>query len=244
MGREVKRVALDFDWPLRKTWNGFLNPHYRQCSVCEGSGHTTAYLRLEELASLLFVSADDTVRKRGTIPHPYLSEMSSLYRTRGLVVSPDIMQLAEGLSDQKHADSFMGFSGGASWRATKKIIAAAGLDEKWGECPACGGEGEDLSAKPASDAWEETEPPAGDGWQMWETTSEGSPISPVCKTPEALARWLADNKASTFGDSTANYETWLKMIISTGWAMSAVMDADGLRSGVDHIAETANEPKN
>ena len=26
MGREVKRVALDFNWPLHKVWEGFQNP--------------------------------------------------------------------------------------------------------------------------------------------------------------------------------------------------------------------------
>lgn len=223
MGREVKRVALDFAWPLRKTWDGFLNPHYRQCSICEGSGHTTARLRLQELVSLIFVSADDTVRKRGTIPHPYISEMSSLYRTRGLVVSPDIMQLAEGLGDQKHADSVLGFSDGASWRAVKKIIAAAGL-----------------AAKAASDAWEPTEPPSGDGWQMWETTSEGAPISPVCASPEVLARWLADNKASTFGDSTTDYETWLKMIAGDAWAPTLIITDGVMMSGVEAAAERSS----
>ena len=35
-------------------------------------------------------------------------------------------------------------------------------------------------------------------YQMYETTTEGTPISPVMETPEALARWLADNNASAF----------------------------------------------
>ena len=49
-------------------------------------------------------------------------------------------------------------------------------------------------------------------YQMYETCSEGTPISPICETPEELARWLADNKASSFGDRTATYEQWLHMI--------------------------------
>lgn len=47
---------------------------------------------------------------------------------------------------------------------------------------------------------------------MYEDTSEGTPISPAFKTPEELARWLADNGASAFGDSTATYEQWLATI--------------------------------
>ena len=38
MGREVKRVPLDFDWPLDELWDGFLLPkrlHERSCEACE-----------------------------------------------------------------------------------------------------------------------------------------------------------------------------------------------------------------
>ncbi len=76
------------------------------------------------------------------------------------------------------------------------------------------------------------------GWQMWETTSEGSPISPVCDTPEELARWLADNGASSFADSTATYEQWLAMI-GQGWAPSAILTQDGLRSGVEAATDAS-----
>lgn len=40
MGRKLKRVALDFQWPLSKTWHGYLNPyHSQECAFCEGSGY-------------------------------------------------------------------------------------------------------------------------------------------------------------------------------------------------------------
>ena len=84
----------------------------------------------------------------------------------------------------------------------------------------------------------DTSVPKGDGWQMWETTTEGSPISPVFETPELLARWLADTGASTFGSSTGTYEQWLGMITRTGWAPSAVgISGVGLVSGVEAMAE-------
>jgi hypothetical protein len=41
MGREIKRVAMDFSWPIGKTWDGYLNPFSSQsidCPDCEGSG--------------------------------------------------------------------------------------------------------------------------------------------------------------------------------------------------------------
>ena len=73
-------------------------------------------------------------------------------------------------------------------------------------------------------------------FQMYEDTSEGTPISPVTETPEDLARWLADNGASSFAGDTATYEQWLP-ICRGGYAPSAVLDSKGLRSGVVAFAE-------
>lgn len=71
-------------------------------------------------------------------------------------------------------------------------------------------------------------------WQMYETCSEGTPISPVCATPEELARWLVDNKASSFANRTANYEQWLATITSEYGSPSAIMVAGkGMISGVE-----------
>lgn len=68
---------------------------------------------------------------------------------------------------------------------------------------------------------------------MYETTSEGTPISPAFKTHEELARWLTDNSASAFGGQTATYEQWLATC-KAGWAISAVYSpATGLISGVE-----------
>lgn len=49
-------------------------------------------------------------------------------------------------------------------------------------------------------------------YQMYETTSEGSPISPVMESQEELARWLHENGASFFGDITISEQEWLKII--------------------------------
>ena len=43
MGREIKMVPVNFDWPLKQTWNGFLNPYYKHsknCPECDGSGYS------------------------------------------------------------------------------------------------------------------------------------------------------------------------------------------------------------
>lgn len=69
-------------------------------------------------------------------------------------------------------------------------------------------------------------------YQMYETCTEGTPISPVFEDPEKLARWLADTGASAFADMTATYEQWLNTIVRDGWAPSAVSRNGKLESGV------------
>lgn len=69
---------------------------------------------------------------------------------------------------------------------------------------------------------------------MYETTSEGTPISPAFETAEELARWLTDNGASAFGSIPGTYEGWLR-VARGGYACSAVLVSHGLRSGVDAL---------
>lgn len=64
---------------------------------------------------------------------------------------------------------------------------------------------------------------------MYETCSEGTPISPAFATPEELARFLADSGASAFGGMTASYEHWLRTLEPT--------EADCARCGEEHSAD-------
>jgi hypothetical protein len=74
---------------------------------------------------------------------------------------------------------------------------------------------------------------------MYETTSEGTPISPAFATPEELARWLVDNNASAFGSDTASYEAWLR-VARGGYACSAIaVPGEGLVSGVEALTHLA-----
>lgn len=74
-------------------------------------------------------------------------------------------------------------------------------------------------------------------YQMYETCSEGTPISPVMASPEELAQWLSDNGASSFGSMTATYDQWLS-VCKGGWAPSAVVQNGILESGVAAMAKT------
>jgi len=80
-------------------------------------------------------------------------------------------------------------------------------------------------------------------FMMYETTSEGSPISPAFATPEELARWLADTGASSFAGRGASYEGWLR-VCRGGFAPSMVAivperGAGAAFSGVDGLTGEA-----
>lgn len=227
MGREVRRVPMDFAWPLNKPWDGFCNPHHAKCRSCGGAGDTLAMQRLSDLVSLLMLSGDDA--RRGKC-HPYFTE-APLHRTDGMVCGADMLELTTGLAGRE--PSRFGHDSVDGWRATKKIVAAAGMHEKWGICQVCDGHGMPPDVRAAAEAWEPTNPPTGDGWQVWETVSEGSPISPVFATPEELARHMAATRFG--GDRGTSYEQWLKFITGPGWAPSMVMDEHGFRTGVEAV---------
>jgi hypothetical protein len=222
MGREVKRVALDFDWPLNKRWEGFMNPHYRACGACEG-GSTTDALWLDSLVHLLMLAGSDGAR--GSF-HPWLKELPLAHASGP---TARFAGLTTGLAGR--APSMMGHDGIDRWVATKKILAAAGLPEDWGYCQVCKGAGIDPEVKEAYEAWTETEPPAGEGWQLWETISEGSPISPVFATPEGLAKWLSRSKS--WGACETSYERWLAFLTGPGWAPSLVVENGEVMDGVE-----------
>ena len=67
---------------------------------------------------------------------------------------------------------------------------------------------------------------------MYETTSEGTPISPAFETPEELARWLTDNEASALGGNKGTYDGWLR-VAKGGYAPSIIMSSKGIESGVN-----------
>jgi hypothetical protein len=127
MGRELKRVPLDFDYPLNKVWYGYYNKHFNFChseysAGCEGC---RAYAKI-----------------KGIELHSY--------------GCPDF--------------------------------------EKFYNLPVM-----------------PVDPPEGEGFQLWETTSEGSPVSPVFESLEELCEWCADN-ATTFAKYKATKEEWYSML--------------------------------
>lgn len=81
-------------------------------------------------------------------------------------------------------------------------------------CPKCEGEGHtwpDPEDKQLYDVWKPSDPPEGPGYQLWETTSEGSPVSPVFITLDELCGW-AEKNVSTFANYKTTAERWKQML--------------------------------
>lgn len=81
------------------------------------------------------------------------------------------------------------------------------------------------------------EPPTGDGWQAWETVSEGSPISPVFATADELVEWAAGPDGQLGVGGTPVSRTAARRFIADGWAPSMVYTPEtGLLGGVEYAA--------
>jgi hypothetical protein len=116
--------------------------------------------------------------------------------------------------------------------AIKARCKREGVDDT---CPTCKGRGslERYEGQRAeAEAWEPTDPPKGDGWQLWETVSEGSPVSPVFDSADGLAGWMSD---------PARGDRWVpgdvaRKFVDEGWAPTGVISPGrGFHSGVEAI---------
>lgn len=260
MSREVRRMPLDFDWPLNKVWEGYLLPErlkQNPCPDCE-NGWTAAAEWLRIICARIQGLGDDIRSQRaGKPPHPYLAQDPAPFTTRAVFdmttrqwtkypqlirPSADILPLLAGLTGYPEDRFLEPMAGDYSYNIVAKVAAAAGLNpDTWGLCTTCSGEGRlDAYDGQSADieAWEPTNPPTGDGWQLWETTSDGSPISPVFPTDQALAAWMAD---------PARDDEWVPQdvaarFIKQGWAPTGFQIDDGpVVGGVEWIGTTSEE---
>lgn len=284
MGREVKRVALDFDWPLDTVWGGYVNPFYRQCVSCpdcEGRGESPHALRLSKQ---WYGNAPFAPEDRGSQPFRPDEAHVRAFARRNVERDPDFyghgeqaiarearrlahlwngswshhlneadvaaLVAAGRLRDFTHtwsreggwqpkdppyvptaaevniwSCSGMGHDSLNQWVCVRAECARLGFPLK---CARCHGDGQlwpKASVKEAAEHWTKTEPPAGDGWQVWETVSEGSPVTPVFATAEELMAYLVeggdawDRKHGEPGWKQENAEAFVR----AGWAPSLVL---------------------
>lgn len=171
---------------------------------------------------LLMLDDDLNDQARGRELHPYLANCWG-WGGGGMRPSVDIAEFGLGLAGRRDNSPF-GHDSSDAWRATDKIIKAAGLSEEWGRCPTCEGQGytyRDAEHAAAAEAWEPSDPPMGDGWQVWETVSEGSPITPVFASAVGLIDHLVhvgawDKKWSReAAESFVNHDAWAPSLMVT-----------------------------
>ena len=201
MSREIHRVLLDFDWPLNKVWQGYLLPdelHGRPCEACNGTGQTHFGWWLQKFSYLMGMLADDVRdQQRGKPIHPWLKEFPNAHghwEDHRYVVDrpgPDALEFFAALTGAP-VEKLGHFLGGENthYAVMRKLLEITGTDVS---CQVCEGEGSTEvypGQRAEAEAWERSDPPEGEGWQLWETVSEGSPVSPVFPDREGLIRWL------------------------------------------------------
>ena len=104
-------------------------------------------------------------------------------------------------------------------------------------CFHCAGDGviwPSDKAREAYENWRRTDPPSGPGYQVWETVSEGSPISPVFADPLSLAQHMATTRWGA--DEGTSVEAWLRFIEGPGWAPSMIGMDGVVVDGVTGVA--------
>lgn len=300
MGREIRRVPLDFDWPHDKTWHGFLMPDSLRetvCAACDGNGWSTHASALQDLwygnlpfhpvftGSTPFTIDTPEVRafaERNVQRSPgyYGTGETAIQREARRLLEHwnsqwghhlsqedvDALVAADRLRDFTHthvpgegwkpidpppqvtADqvnlwSLSGFGHGSSncWIVVRARCEKDGKPYKCGECDGHGSNEAYPGQRAEAEAWEPVEPPTGDGWQLWQTVSEGSPISPVFATREEFADWLCSD-AYRWGASQpmSSREAALRFIDS-GWAPSMVVTNNVLVSGEEFMGQEADQ---
>jgi hypothetical protein len=289
MGRQLRRVALDFKWPHNKVWKGFINPHYdkcHKCDDCDGTGYSPeAYKMYQQWwgyipfdpasrGSPLWTPNDAPIREfaerqveqspdyygRGEaaivregrrisalwnnqwMHHMSQADVDALFaadamheythtwvKGKGYVLKdplPDLTAAAVNAFTLRYRGSL------GSWQFHVAIAECARMGVSH-TCAVCNGQGnawESPEDEKLADEWKAEEPPAGPGYQLWETVSEGSPISPVFERPEDLARWLVNHPHGI--DEGTTFEQWMTFICGDGWAPSAILINGQFLSGV------------
>lgn len=298
MGRELKRVPLDFDWPLNKVWGGYINPYQCQsteCPYCK-NGWTPEASKLKDQ---WYGDASFTPEDRGSVPYlpthekiwahvKWNVERDPVYwgsfKDSDDVILREATRLCEIWNTQwRHhlnqndvnalveAGRLMDFTHTWSrqdgWKPKQPAYTPTAKEvnewsiESFGHdainqnvvvnaeckrlgikstCPHCKGSGEmwpTPEIKKRALRYKNIHPPKGHGFQLWENTSEGSPISPVFKTAEDLAEFLSSPKYSCFDhDGQCTKGQWMEFI-KRGFAPTLVVDVagQGVKTGVSSL---------
>ncbi len=230
MGRTLKRVPLDFDHPVGEIWPGYLSSGLPQCTDCDGEGYGP---------------------EARAVAHTFYAHQIGSYNAQALAWSD---KLGQAEVDHLVSEGRLGVRRDGEWRqeprtaaevneqqrqpglhthdAVNRMILVEFRCERLGiplACPTCEGHGDIATPeeREANEAWEGTDPPEGDGFQLWETTSEGSPKTPVFETLDELCAYAAEH-VSVFGSDMASAAEWRRML-DAGFVALEMQDGEGNR---------------
>jgi hypothetical protein len=223
MGRTLKRVPMDFNWPIDQIWKGYFNPYHGvPCKTCKETGYgpearqyKDEWYGLDGHEHYIPIKRNGRVFRYNDNAHQYhltQTEVTALIENNRIwdLRKNDHIPTPEEVNEwAKH--ELMGHDSLNEWICMNAVMKEKGIDPI---CPVCNGHSviypsEDIANK--NDEWyekERFEPPEGEGYQLWETTSEGSPMSPVFKTASDLADYCAKN-CSVFGGAMWSAADWL-----------------------------------
>lgn len=219
MGRTLKRVPLDFAAPFGKVWEGYINPYPGPltCDLCDRSGYNAV---TNQIANDFYDHDGGSHRWCDSITQ---DEVQALVDEGRLMDFTHTWKQGEGW--KRREDGYIPTADevnvwnqrGLGHDAINRFILVKTRAKRlgvFGMCPKCNGEGTlpypNEAAQKLHEEWKEYEPPTGAGYQLWETCSEGSPISPVFASADELADWCAEN-ATIFASEKTLRENWLKM---------------------------------
>jgi hypothetical protein len=237
MGREVKRVPLDFDWPTGMVWKGYICPYSsRKCRACDESGYNLETLQLYKD----YYDFDRTGRRwiynitqdevDALIAEDRLWDLTHEYvRGEGWKLKEPLPVITAEFVN-KWAQKGIGHD---AINCLILVMTRAKRLGVYGHCKYCGGKGRlwcDEKYEKLAEEWKQIEPPEGEGWQVWETVSEGSPVSPVFVTAELLIDWLANEEGYSLV-AARNF------VLDTGWAPSAVVKDGKYLENIESLGE-------
>ena len=200
MTQIIKRVPFDFDWPMYRVWSGYVNPYLKsrhECPGCKGKGLNPPSQQIYQDWLDQCINGYEQPTSE-TLTQEEVDLLFSLGHLEGYYAGkPTVEYVNRDLKEK------------AQWRDTSCTflitrIKAARLGV-WGYCGICQGTGElweSLLDQEKSLTWTPIEPPVGEGYQVWETVSPGSPVSPVLPDSNSLIRWYVESEGYSEEEAT------------------------------------------
>lgn len=308
MSREVRRVPLDFDHPLKKVWTGYIRPDELDLPPCPdcryGKDYPTGYSpRANYLNDLWYGKVRFNPKSMGSewlqnytpsvraFAERNVERAPEYYGTGEIAIAHEARRLANlwnGMwshhlsqedvdvlaADGRLHDFTHNWVKGEGWKLKDPSYAptAAEVNEwslrgmghdsinRWvvvrarceresvpDTCATCNGECHIGTPEQvaANEAWEPTEPPEGEGWQIWETTSEGSPISPVFTDRDQVITFLMSDQYFGFGTKpTPLTRDQAEAFVGAGGSLGSFVEVGGQLIAGDkavHAAQEANK---